>query len=366
MDWLFVLSASFITYTYLLYPLLIWAASSIRRQELASPLTSDACPAVTIVIAVHNEAARVERKIQNIRSLDYPQEKIDILFVSDGSTDQTVSTLQKYPDVRVLAYPQRQGKAYALNQALSTPCHDVILFNDVRQTADKQAIRLVISSLSQPDVGAVSGELMHHDPATQTGASIGLYWRYEKWIRKSESKFRSVVGATGAFKELAPGTLLDDFEIPMQIARSGYRVLFDHRALVYDNLQETLQGERTRKMRTLSGNFQSFAQNPWLFSPWHNPIWFQFLSHKVFRLLVPYAMLAALVSSILARHPLIHMLAALQIAFYACALAVHHFPALTKNKLLNFILVFCDLNWVAFMAGIHFFSGRLNTRWDKT
>lgn len=374
MDCLFLASALFIAYTYFVYPLAIWGAARWRRTPPAAPLPDAQCPPVTLVIAGHNEAHRIAAKLQDITRWDYPQDRIDIVFVSDGSSDNTAEVLAGFPHVRFLNLPERGGKAQALNLALQTPCHEVILFNDVRQTAAPDAMRCVVSSLLQDGVGAVSGELTHHDPATATGASIGLYWRYEKWIRKSESDLASVVGATGAFYAirralfvpLQPGTLLDDFEIPMQVARQGHRVLFDPRALVYDGLQETMAGERTRKMRTLSGNFQSFVQQPWLFLPWHNPLWWQFLSHKVFRLLVPYAMILALLGSALSSTPLVQVAALAQAAFYAGAWAAHRHPRLRANKLLNVAMVFCELNWTALLAGLHFVRGQTRTGWDKT
>ncbi len=269
-DQIFLAAASFISYTYAAYPLGIWALSRTKPNECAPPLRDDACPEVTVVISAHNEAARVRRRIENLRSLDYPQDKLHLLFVSDGSSDRTAESLRQFPGVQVIEHAERGGKAHALNSAMAQVKTPVVLFCDMRQTAERHSLRLLVSSLMQPGVGAVSGELTHVDPGTQVAANIGLYWRYEKWIRKSESRWRSVVGATGAFYAiktpcfvpLAPGTLLDDFEIPMQIARQGQRVLLDGRSLVFDELQNDMSGERKRKLRTLGGNFQSFARHP--------------------------------------------------------------------------------------------------------
>jgi biofilm PGA synthesis N-glycosyltransferase PgaC len=309
-----------------------------------------------------------------MRGLDYPQHKLRILFVSDGSSDDTEAVLRQQADVSVLAYPERNGKAHALNTAMAEVRTPVVLLCDVRQKAEPLALRQVVSSLMQPGVGAVSGELEHYDPETHAAAHIGLYWRYEKWIRRSESDVASVVGATGAFYAikregfvpLASDTLLDDFEIPMQIARQGQRVLFDSRALVYDELQKDLAGERKRKIRTLSGNFQSFSRHAWLFSPRSNPIWIQFLSHKVFRLAVPYAMVMALLSSLGSTTALVQCAGGLQLAFYLLAWGGRHWPALGRNKLISFAGVFVEMNWVAMLAGIQFWRGQLDARWEKT
>lgn len=373
-DQIFLAAASFIAYTYAAYPAGIWALSRTQPDECAPPLPDDACPEVTVVISAHNEAARVQRRIDNLRCLDYPQDKLHLLFVSDGSSDRTAALLRQFPGVQVIEHTERGGKAHALNAAMAQVTTPVVLFCDMRQTAERQSLRLLVSSLMQPGVGAVSGELTHVDPGTQVAANIGLYWRYEKWIRKSESRWRSVVGATGAFYAiktpcfvpLAPGTLLDDFEIPMQIARQGQRVLLDGRSLVFDELQNDMSGERKRKLRTLGGNFQSFARHPWLFSPRGNPIWLQFLSHKVFRLAVPYAMVCALISSLLSSTGWVQCLAAAQVAFYTAAWMGMRSPTWRKSRLIAFATVFVELNWTAMQAGLQFASGRLDLQWEKT
>lgn len=374
MDVIFWCSALFIVYTYAAYPVAIWLLAKTRRQPAPPRLPDADCPLVTVVIAVHNEQRRVAAKIANLRALDYPQDKLRVIFVSDGSTDGTEAEIARHPGVEAIAYSPRQGKATALNTAMRQVTTPVVLFCDVRQKADAAALRLVVARLMQPGVGVVSGELVHYDPETHAAANIGLYWRYEKWIRQSESDWSSVVGATGAFYvmrreafvPLAPDTLLDDFEIPMQVARQGLRVQFEGGAQVFDELQQDLQGERKRKIRTLGGNFQSFSRHPWLFSPRENPILLQFLSHKVFRLAVPYAMVFALLSSALSPTPAVQVLAVLQTLFYIGALSGRFVPALARNKLISFAGVFVELNWVAMLAGLQFWSGRSDVKWEKT
>ena len=373
-DLVFCAAASFICYTYAFYPAGIWLLGRFRPTEWASPIADADCPEVTVVIAAHNEAGRVQARIDNLRSMDYPADKLRLLFVSDGSTDDTVARLRQQPGVQVIEHPSRRGKAHALNAAMAQVQTPVVLFCDMRQRAEPQSLRMLVSTLMQPGVGAVSGELTHVDPSTQVAANIGLYWRYEKWIRKSESRWRSVVGATGAFYALrrehfvplAEGTLLDDFEIPMQVVRQGQRVLLDGRAQVFDELQSDMSGERKRKLRTLGGNFQSFQRHPWLFSWRSNPILLQFLSHKVFRLAVPYAMVVALVASLCAETPLVLALGALQVVFYLAAAMGTRSPAWRRNKLVAFATVFVELNWTAMQAGLQFATGKLDFQWEKT
>lgn len=373
-DIAFSASAGFIVYTYAGYPLLMHALAQRRTEPPCPMLADDACPSVTAVIAVHNESHRIAAKVANLRAMDYPQDKLRILFVSDGSSDNTADTIRRFDDVDLLAYAHQRGKAHAINTAMREVDTPVVLLCDARQEAEPQALRAVVSRLMQPGVGAVSGELVHRDPLTPTATQIGAYWRYEKWIRRSESLVASVVGATGAFYvirregfiPIAPDTLLDDFEIPMQIARQGMRVKFEPQAIVYDELQKDMAGEHKRKLRTLSGNFQSFSRHPWLFNPGQNPVWAQFLSHKVFRLVAPYAMIVALLASSLGGSPWLIAAAALQWLFYIAAAATRAFPALARFKPFSLAHVFVDMNLAALEASLRYAFGRSFATWEKT
>jgi len=371
---LFWAAALFIAYTYFGYPLLIAALAS-RRPLPSCPLLDDAAlPRVTIVMAAYNEAQRLPAKIANLRALDYPQDKVDIVVVSDGSDDGSLDVLRALGGVHVLGYAQRQGKAVALNLALAAVPTEFVVFCDVRQELAPQAVRRLISDFCDPAVGAVSGELVHRPSDTHTGQHIGLYWRYEKAIRKAESRFHSTVGATGAlyairtrdFSPLAPDTILDDFEIPMRITRSGKRTLLEPQALVYDVLQRESAAEKKRKIRTLSGNFQTFSRNFWLFSPAQNPVWLQFVSHKVFRLLVPYALLITLFSSALLTAPLYRLALLLQLGFYLLAATGRWLPAARRNRWVSFAEVFFDMNAAAIIALLTYVSGRASAKWEKT
>ncbi len=370
----FWIAGAIVVYTYAGYPFLVAALSRLRRPNPCPLLADAALPRVTIVIAAHNEVARLTEKIRNLRELDYPAHKVDVLVVSDGSTDGSADAIADLPGVRVLSYPIRQGKAHALNVALRHVATEFVVFCDARQILAPSSVRRLISDFSDPTVGAVSGELVHRAGSTQASQSIGLYWRYERWIRKSESRYRSTVGATGAlyairardYRPLEPGTILDDFEVPMHIARLGRRTLFESEARVYDSLQTDSATEMKRKIRTLTGNFQSFSRNRWLFSPFQNPVFLQFVSHKVFRLIVPYALALTFVSSALVPSPVYQIAFALQIFFYLLAAAGQWVPATRSNRLVSFAHVFFDMNAAAIVALVHFATGRVSGNWEKT
>ena len=371
----FWIALTFVVYTYAGYPLAIWMMARVRKESpLAEGTPNAGWPALSIVIAVHNEAARVPAKLNNLRGLDYPRNLMKFVFVSDGSTDGTDNILAAQTDVKLIRHAERQGKPQALNAAMREIDTPVVVFADVRQTIGHDALRCLVRRLLEPGVGAVSAELVHVDPQNRTAAHIGLYWRYEKWIRRSESAVASTVGATGAlyalryedFTPLAPDTLLDDFEQPMLIARRGKRVLFEPRAVMFDELQSDMAGEFKRKVRTLTGNFQSFARHPWMFSPYRNPLWVQFISHKVFRLLVPYALAIVLITALFGPTWSYRVLGLAQLCFYAMALAGRWQPSLRNNRLVSFSTVFVEMNWASVLGLRNWLAGGLNARWEKT
>ena len=203
MKYIFWFAAALVGYSYLGYPVWLWLRSRwsprpVRRGSLDSTNT----PTVSAVMVVRNEEAIIARKLDNLLTLDYPAEKLDVVIVSDGSSDRTPEILTDYARnsrVQILLKQLSQGKAAGLNDAIQHATGDVLLFTDARQQIESAALRLLIENFSDPDVGAASGELMLGDPTTgETGKGMGLYWRIEKKVRELESASGSVVGATGA------------------------------------------------------------------------------------------------------------------------------------------------------------------------
>ncbi|MGC9158354.1 MAG: glycosyltransferase family 2 protein [Terracidiphilus sp.] len=302
---IFWVSLIAIFYTYAGYPALIGLLGWLRPRPWTSrPIT----PGVSIVLAVHNGAARIERQIEHLLHLDYP--KIEqIIVVSDGSTDGTAELLARRRDPRLTAVilKEQAGKAAAVNAGMERAAAEVILFVDIRPEIAPGAIRSLVSNFADPRVGCVTGELIlrqsTHDAAS--AAVSGLYWRYEKWIRSRESLCGSPVGVYGGFyavrRALAvpqpPGMILDDMFQPLAIIRQGYRSVLDPRAYVYDTWPAKIKDEFHRKVRTLAGNFQLFSLAPWTLSP-RSPVFFQIVSHKLLRLAAPYFLLGLLISTL--------------------------------------------------------------------
>lgn len=364
----------FILYTYIGYPLIIWMLSKTRTKVTVIIEGYENWPDISIVVPVYNEVPNIRKKIENLESLNYPKDKVQIIFVSDGSTDNTNEFLSSYKNIKFISYEKRQGKPTALNTAVENISTEIIVFTDVRQKLDKNAVKYLIKRLMIPGIGAVSGELCHEESTTNIGKNVGIYWLYEKWIRKSESRFSSTAGVTGAlyaihkknYRMLRKDTLLDDFEIPIHIIKMKLRVVLESQAKLYDQSQEDILGEKKRKVRTLTGNFQSYMWNLWLFIPWINPILFQFLSHKVFRLIVPYAMFLQLVSSLISHGVFYTFIFWFQVLFYSLGFSGMYSDSIRKIKLISIIVVFIELNVAAVLALKQFVSGKVNVRWDKT
>ncbi len=375
MKYIFWIAAALVGYSYLGYPAWLWLRSRWSpRPVRRSSGQSSAAPAVTAVMVVRNEEALIARKLENLLALDYPHAKLDLVVVSDGSSDRTPAILADYARdsrvrtrLRTLIKPASEGKAAGLNDAIKLATGEVLLFTDARQQIESSALRLLIENFADPDVGAASGELMLGDPTSgETGDGMGLYWRMEKKIRELESASGSVAGATGAIycarrtllDPLPSGTILDDVLLPMQIVRRGSRVIFDARARAWDSPDLGEGREFSRKVRTLSGNYQLLQLAPWLLSS-QNAIRFEFITHKLSRLAVPFALLALLIASMFLPQPFYRAALGVQLAFYALSLAALAGVKIGPlSRIADPARTFVVLNSAAIVAFINFVTGR--------
>jgi len=335
----------------------------VRRQSHA--------PSVSIAMVVRNESSTLERKLTNLVSLNYPPDRMEFVVVSDGSSDDTLQILSEHSkrDARfkVISSPVGRGKAAGLNDAVQNASGEIVVFTDARQIIESDAIRLLMENFVDAEVGCVSGELMLGDPSgSETGRGLGLYWRIEKKIRELEAASGSVVGATGALYaarrellvQVPEETILDDVFLPMNVARRGSRVVFDARARAWDSPNLGERREFARKVRTLSGNYQLLRLAPWLLKS-ENPIRFEFVSHKLMRLLVPFALAGMLVSSAVMDDAAYRLAAAGQVAFYALGgIALARLRLGPLERIADVACTFVVLNAAALVAFTNFVTGR--------
>jgi cellulose synthase/poly-beta-1,6-N-acetylglucosamine synthase-like glycosyltransferase len=364
-----------VLYTYAGYPMLIAVLARLRPRAVRHRTSH---PTVTILIVAHDEARWIGRKIESCLALDYPRTHLDIVVASDGSTDATAEIARKYEPqgVSVLVFEMRRGKPSVLNAVVPTLRGDVIMLADTRQVFDRHALAALVRNFADPDVGAVSGELVVSTAgAAGVADGVGFYWRYEKAIRRHESCYDSTVGATGAiyairrtlFTPIPADTLLDDVAIPMNVVRRGYRVLFEPGAQAFDEASDGARQEFTRKVRTIAGNFQLFLREPWLVNPWQNRLWLQTVSHKGLRLLGPAFLTGIVLSNItLYGEPFYVTTLALQLLFYAVAAAGHvaHKRG-HPSRWLTVPYTFCFLNAITLVSFYRFIAGRQAVTWTK-
>jgi len=374
---LFWSSLFLLAYAIVVYPLAAATFAALRPRPTRFETIE---PSVSIVIAVHNEVARIGRKIANLLELDYPADRLEILVGSDGSTDGTLQRLRAASEqhIRIFDLEERRGKPAVLNTLVPKARGEIVVLADVRQHFDPQVLHRLVRAFADPHVGAVSGELLFTtDGSCSTmGDGAGAYWRYEKFIRANESRIDSTIGATGAiyairrslFESIPADTILDDVLIPLRIARLGYRVLFEPDARACDLPPATIRQEFTRKVRTLAGNFQLFTREKWLLSPAQNRLWWQALSHKALRLFFPLLQICNLAANVaLARSsPVFEGLLLAQIVFYAGALAGYILQTMGKKFWPATIpFTFCLLSLATLVGFIRFISGRQRVTWEK-
>jgi cellulose synthase/poly-beta-1,6-N-acetylglucosamine synthase-like glycosyltransferase len=365
-------SAAPVVYTYVLYPLaLACAARFCGRQVKRERFTGN----VSIVLAAHNEAGRIAARRDELASL-LTSAGIDgeVLIVSDGSDDGTAAAARDGAPahVRIIELTENVGKARALNHGCAAATGDVLVFADARQRWAPDALPLLLESFADTTVGGTSGDLCL-ESAPGITAGVGLYWRYEKTIRKLESRIHSTVGATGAicacrrhlFRPIPPRTILDDVYWPMQVVMQGYRVIHDARAQAFDRLPIKSRDEFRRKVRTLSGNFQLATSVPALLLPIRNPVWIQFLSHKLLRLAVPWLLIVLLVSSALVPKTFYRAALAVQALGYLVALAGFSSRVASRSRLVSAAASFLVLNAAAWMGFWVWVRGGAGTSWRK-
>jgi poly-beta-1,6-N-acetyl-D-glucosamine synthase len=359
-----------LVYTYVGYPLLIAILARLFPMRVETDPSYQ--PTVSVCMTVYNGAAYLDAKIESLLALDWPRHKLEILIYSDASTDATDAIIARWqakePVVRFIRGTSREGKPTGLNCLREMAVGEVLVLTDVRQTFAPNALRELVDHLADPKVGCVSGNLV-----LDGEAGSGIYWRYEKFIRRQEARFRSIVGVTGSIVALRKQDLpvlphdlvLDDVWIPMRLRLQGRRIVFANDAEAYDVAADD-DREFSRKVRTLAGNYQLFAWMPLLLSPFHNGSWFETFSHKFLRLLCPWLSLlligaawaAAMGEEAATARAIGEALLGGQVIFYFVALVGPR-----AGRLGRLARTFVVMNAAAMLGFGRFLSGRQRVTW---
>jgi cellulose synthase/poly-beta-1,6-N-acetylglucosamine synthase-like glycosyltransferase len=380
--WIFLI---IILYTYVGYTLLLLIFSAFKKLfgKKGTDLPDRFEPDVTLMIPSYNEERFVIEKVNNSLKLNYPAEKLRIIWITDGTTDNTYDLLCRYPEISVMHEHERKGKIHAMNRGMKAVTSPIVVFTDANSMLNQDAIREIVKPFADERTGCVTGEKRIAASGRQkaVGAGEGLYWQYESHIKKLESETGSVVGAVGEifairtslYDEVSEDTLLDDFTLSLEMIRKGYDIKYAPKACGTETASLSVSEEIKRKIRIASGGMQSLTRMTDLLNPFkYGLLSFKYLSHKVFRwTLVPFAFPIIFILNLIIlfspyNTPLYVTLFCLQCIFYLLALA----GRLMENVKTRLGLFFAPyylfiMNYAVLLGLFRFFNGNYSVKWQK-
>ncbi|HXB33673.1 MAG TPA: glycosyltransferase family 2 protein, partial [Puia sp.] len=377
--YLFLGSCFIVLYNYAGYALIVILLNRIRPRPATKTPADDLLPSVSFIVAAYNEADCIDQKIANSLDLDYPPHKIEFVFISDGSSDATPSIIRRYDRIVALHQPERQGKSAAINRAVSSARHEILIFSDANTILNREAVRLIARHYPDPAVGGVAGEkkVLSAAEGNEVGDGEGLYWKYESFLKKTDADFYSVVGAAGELFSLRrshytvlPATIvLDDFVLSLKVAQQGFRVAYEPAAWASELPSASMEDERKRKVRIAAGGFQAIALLSPLLAIWKSPrLSFLYISHRVLRWAAsPFCLVLAFVSNGIlvvlgagrfpTAAPVLTVVFIGQCAFYGAAALAAIQPSLRRFKLVRLAYYFAFMNYCAILGFFRFLNG---------
>ncbi len=380
MEALFWISALIIGYTFIGYGIVITLLAKFKQRKTAAEMQEKDLPAVTLVVAAYNEADIIEAKVRNCLSLDYPTDKLNLLFVTDGSDDGTENLIQRVPEVRVFHQPERQGKIAAVNRIMPKVKTDITFFTDANVMINREGIKQMVRHFQSNLVGAVSGEkkVISNEKDAASASGEGFYWKYESYLKRKDAEWNTLVGAAGElfairthlFKPVASDILIEDFIMTMDIAASGHKVAYEPTAIASETASANIEEETKRKVRIAAGGLQAVLRMLPLLNPFsHTRLSFQYISHRVLRwTLMPLALLGLLLTNaaLLDKHTIYQVVFTGQVFFYA----VSFLGYLLQNKAISLKGFFAPYYFV-FMhicvvrGWFRYLSGKQQVTWEK-
>jgi len=385
---IFWLCLALVVYTYVGYGAMLYIILKIKklfvRREASPilPLDQQLLPEVTLMICAFNEADVIEEKMKNIRELNYPQDKLCVMWVTDGSSDDSNKLLASYPEVTLVYSPERKGKAAAMQHGLRKNKAEYVIFTDANTMLNANAIREIVRQFMRPNVSCVSGEkrvkARHSGQAAAEGE--GLYWKYESTLKKWDSELYSAMGAAGElfavrmnhYRQAPSNALLDDFMMSMLILKDGHRIAYTKEAYATEYGSANTEEESKRKRRIAAGGLQSIWWLRSLMNPFAYPkVAFQYVSHRVLRWsITPIALFALIPLNLLLivfdDHPLYCIIGVLQLLFYLSALTGHILKQIGhRNKLLYVPCYFMFMNLNVFLGIRYLMTHNSSGTWEK-
>jgi len=386
MEIFFWISLFIIVYTYLGYGFILYLMLLIRRilkgKRPEIYFNSENLPSCTLLIAAYNEEKFISNKIRNTLALEYPAGKLELIFITDGSTDKTPDILKEYSQIKLLHQKERKGKVAAMHRALEHVKTEIIIFTDANTLLNTDALIKIARHYADEKVGAIAGEKRVHfnEKADAGAAGEGFYWKYESLLKKWDSELYSTIGAAGElfsvrrnlYSPVTDDTILDDFMISMLIAAQGYRIVYEPEAFAIENASENISEELKRKIRIAAGGVQSVFRLKDLLNIFkYGLLSFQYISHRVLRwTITPFLLFVALLLNILivsqTREVLFLILLTGQLLFYMLALLGLVFEKRELRLKIFFIpFYFCVMNY-AVIAGIKRYLWKQQSAvWEK-
>ncbi|HPE34243.1 MAG TPA: glycosyltransferase family 2 protein [Bacteroidales bacterium] len=378
---LFWISLFITFYAFLGYGILLYFLVLIKRLFSSKKIPDENYqPLVSLVIPCFNEAPILDAKVSNCRAIDYPADKLEIVFITDGSTDNSTEVLKKYPDIKVLHENRRGGKTAAENRAMKHITSEIVVFTDANTILNPEVIKYIVRHFSDPKTGCVSGEkrVLADEKDTAT-AGEGIYWKYESFLKKLDSELYSAVGAAGElvafrtslYRPMPEDTLLDDFIQSMEIAADGYRIVYEPLAYAMETGSASIKDEWIRKVRISAGGWQSVKRLAGRITPFRNfTLFFQYFSHRVLRWVVtPFLLILMFILNfflVFSGSVFYQVLFLLQVLFYMAAFAGWYLEnKKTRMKILFVPYYFCMMNLAAIYGFRRFISGPQKGAWEK-
>ena len=379
---LFIVFYAYLGYGILLY-LLVRLKRLFRSSKREEPGTYE--PDVTLFIAAYNERDYVAGKVKNSLELDYPREKLHMMWITDGSDDGTPDLLKQYEGLEVTHLPERNGKIGAMNRGMKLVRTPIVIFSDANTMLGRESVRRIVRLFSDPKVGCVSGEkrIISKDKDTAAGAGEGLYWKYESALKRWDAELYSVVGAAGElfairtelYEEVEGDTLLDDFMISLRVAQRGYVIQYDPEAYAIEHASANVREELKRKIRISAGGIQSIIRLRSLLNIFrYGVLSFQYISHRVLRwTLAPLSLLLMLITGFilaldegLFNFGLYSVIFWLQVAFYLAALMGWYFENRSvRVKVLFVPYYFFIMNLSVFLGFKRYLSRAQSVNWER-
>jgi len=373
-----------IFYSYLGYGILMYFL--VKLKKALGPKTAATGPSfepeVTLVVSAFNEADFIERKIGNTFELDYPPSKLQILFITDGSTDDTPIIIRRHENITLLHQDERRGKVAAMNRAMQFVHRDYVIFSDANTLLNRNAIKAIVRHYADPKVGGVAGEkkVMTHETALAAGTGEGLYWKYESFLKKLDSDFYSVVGAAGElfslrtslFENAGENLIIEDFVLSLKICLKGYVIRYEPDAYAMESSSASMKEEEKRKIRISAGAFQAMVVLKDLFNIFKYPVLsFQFISHRILRwTLCPIGLVILFLSDStivwIGDRGFYALFLILQLLLYLISLAGWLMARRNiRSKLLYVPYYFVFMNLSVFVGFQRFIRGKQSVVWEK-